>query len=136
MKYIRILFPVFCSLLIWSSCSKHYYPIAQLKKQLTGSWKLVSQGGGFGNLPETETKDDVVIEFTSDGVYRSFTDNTLQTETRYTIKYAESVITGKENYVIVLKDEKPYLNFTVSDTELVLSGDHVDAMYFKYTKTD
>ena len=134
MNYLKTLSLVVCMLTILNSCSRNNYPINDLKKQLVGEWKLVSYGGGFANLPETETKDNIRIEFTAANIYRNFTDDVLKTETEYAIKYVESAVFGTKQYVIVLKDEEPYIRFTVSDTELVLSGDHVDALYFKYKK--
>ena len=136
MNRLKPIFLFICSALLLSACSKSNYPVKQFKKQLTGQWKLVSQGGGFANLPETKTEDDVVVEFTPGNIYRSFMNGVPETETHYSIKHAESAVTGNKQYVIVLKGDMPYINFTVSDTELVLSGDHPDAMYFKYIKIE
>lgn len=134
MKIIKILIFTVCATLLPGACAKQHYPVRQFKKQLTGQWQLVSQGGGFGGLPETSTNNNIVVEFSPDGMYRNYTNGVVQDESGYTIKYAKSALSGEEKYVIVLKEDMPYLNFTVSETELMLSADHVDAMYFKYTK--
>lgn len=133
-RALQLLFIAIGLMMTLHSCAKKNYPFNGIKKQLTGQWKLVSSGGGFANLPETRTKDHIVVEFTRADRYRNFVNDQLKTETKYTINYVETTVTGTKKHVLVLEGEGPYVHFTVSGDELTLSGDHPDALYFKYVK--
>lgn len=136
MKYLKKVSPVVLILLLLFSCSKKNTPENRLKQQLIGKWELVSYGGGFAGLPDTETEDDVTVEFTAGNSYKTYKDGALSEESEYHIELVKTALSGKEEYVLVFKKDTPYLHFTVTEKELTLSADHPDATYFKYRKLE
>jgi hypothetical protein len=132
-SYVLILFSL---VIILGSCSKENITSTKVSSGLTGEWNWVYSSGGIAVTTYTpkSTGETRRIEFDTNGVFRSYVNNILATESKYKLVKSRTIYSQDSALLIIRASSMPQ-NFMIrsSDT-LILMDECFDCFEHLYTR--
>jgi len=105
--------------------------------ELIGRWNWLSSTGGIAGTTYTpeNTGDEIVIEFTSDSVFRSYLNDSLMMESAFSIQISKSIYNQDSTKILVFEDGYMYQSFEFeSPNELILRDEAFDGFISHYIR--
>lgn len=104
---------------------------------LSGKWNWVMSSGGYSGeiITPNSSGNNKIIEFTSDSIFRSFTNNNLNIETIYQIVKSKSYFSLDSVFVIKYANQNITQSIRPSHPDtLILNDESMDGYTNVYTK--
>jgi hypothetical protein len=120
-----------------STCKKAIQVPDQELKKIFGKWEWLETSGGFAGKITTPSKAGYSerIEFSNDGVYQKFRNDSLTDKKQFSFSQKTSIQTGKPAWVLSLNEgsNSMAVSFSGQDT-LMLNEQVYDGFSYSYVR--
>jgi len=129
----KIFIILFLGLILFFSCSDDRLE----PKELIGKWNWLSSSGGIAGTIYTpeNTGDNILIEFTSDSIFKRYLNDSLIMESTFSIQISKSIYDHDSTQMLVFEDAYMLQSFELqSPDELVLFDEVYDGFINHYKR--